>query len=183
MHSLDDNAIERRIRAPHVTLDDMHVGNNVLPFTRTDAFVWENVECAVCMDEFKHFSAVYRTDCNHLFCNDCVLRIMEKSPPSAWRCPVCRGALRLPGPRRFPVLLCDNDDLDPHAPGTSAFCFACAAYKLLDTDSIPLTSDDEDDDFSDDTFQHQVLDMLFVDLFSTLINNSSDAPSPAEQLL
>lgn len=50
----------------------------------------DNRECPICYTDFDDYNTV-RTNCNHLFCKDCILKVIDHGNHS---CPYCRTPLK-----------------------------------------------------------------------------------------
>ena len=59
-----------------------------------DSKLIENDTCPICLEKFADTpdKAIYKTDCGHIFHNDCILEICEQKNGDA-KCPICRKPL------------------------------------------------------------------------------------------
>ena len=71
-----------------------HIGGGEWINSR-DATVVENVSCPICLENFLDTpnQAIYKSDCGHIFHNNCVLRVCE-GPIEKRICPMCRTPLK-----------------------------------------------------------------------------------------
>jgi hypothetical protein len=70
-----------------------HIGGGEWINSR-DATVVENVSCPICLENFLDTpnQAIYKSDCGHIFHNDCVLRVCDSDVKNPL-CPLCRKPL------------------------------------------------------------------------------------------
>jgi hypothetical protein len=71
-----------------------HIGGGEWINSR-DASVVENVSCPICLENFLDTpnQAIYKSDCGHIFHNNCMLRVCE-GPIEKRICPMCRTPLK-----------------------------------------------------------------------------------------
>ena len=71
-----------------------HIGGGEWLNSKDEAVV-ENVSCPICLENFLDTpnQAIYKSDCGHIFHNDCVLRVCE-GPIEKRICPMCRTPLK-----------------------------------------------------------------------------------------
>jgi len=54
-----------------------------------------NIECPVCLNDNIPYNKAIQTNCNHVYCNDCAYKIIEKTEKgNTINCSLCRGKIK-----------------------------------------------------------------------------------------
>jgi hypothetical protein len=138
--SIKIDELEARLREEDAKLEAMgftaaEIASGKQLMAALPAFNAADSECTICLDVLSNAT---QTPCNHIFCKECIVGVIN-SKPGAAKCPICRSIVTLAGLCR-PFAVADDivaeDDVPAEAKAAAAA--VAAAETIFDAKTSAL---------------------------------------------